>query len=520
MWNSAAGEWLRRLLGILILALELVGLTALGRQPTRAQGSSATLAIVEDPPQQLNRIYQRDIKGGYTKSYTVKAVDGRNGDIEAQIVRATDGAEEVMWTKVGTTANGSATFEMRIPDGSRFVRFRIRGEPSSAVQSINRIGVGDNELMIGQSGMRNFSSLIGQPYPVRMPLPASSEIRNLRRFSGHGYFDPTERINPTAFGPGTTEPIAGPTHARTGGNGLLEYLRKAQAARGYPVGAYFFPVGGTSLDTWVPGGTNFEAMAAILDAPDGPGWAFTRLHIFGGETNAVRRDSRERVTELYMQIIKSVRARTNKPDLPVHISLIGPLNTRGSTEASSDDIRQAQLALPGRDRYVQVALNKIDQPLSDNFAHNSPQQHAQQARRWLQNVLSFDRLVTHGCQGPRGIGATVGRGSDEIVIDVQHDGGKTLLDSSGSPAGRGLSGFYLQKNGKTLTPAEARLDKGYVRLSYPGLDAQPADGLAWRYMYGERPDITNVVYDDTAPQGDSKGCPMQPSRDWEAIAVR
>jgi hypothetical protein len=520
MKNTALGAWSRCILVLSMLAFGLVLLGALHRLSATAQVPGYALVVVEDPPQQLNRIYQRDPGGGYTKSFTVKVVEGGDADVEAQIVRATDGGEEVPWRKVGTSRNGSATFDVRFSDGSHFIRFRKRGEPSSTVQSINRIGVGDNELMIGQSGMRNFSSLIRQPYPVELPLAAGSEIRNLRRFSGHGYFDPTERIRPSVLGPGTNEPIAGPTQHLTGGNGLLEYLRKAQAARGYPVGAYFFPIGGTNLDVWIPGGKGFDAMAAILDAPGGPGWVFTRLHIFGGETNAVRNDSRERTTALYEQIVRAVRTKANKPDLPVHISLLGPLNTRHSTDESSEEVREAQMALPERDPRIQIALNKLDQPLSDNFAHNTPQQHEQQARRWLQNVLSFDRLVANGCQGPRGRDATVARGSDEIVITVQQDGGKTLLDSFANPAGTGLSSFQLQKNGKVLDHVEAYLDHGRVRLKSPGLDAQPDDKLSWRYMYGERPDIGNVVYDDTSPQGDSLGCPMQPSRNWQEISVR
>lgn len=517
--GSAALGRVRCVLSLAILVTATVFACISMPQGAGAQSQGEALTVVEDAPKQLNRIYQRDPAGGYSKSFTVKVPDGGEADIEAQVVRATDGLEEVAWHRVATTRDGVATFDLRLPDGSHFVRFRKRGEPTTAVQSINRIGVGDNELMIGQSGMRNFSSLIRRPFPVALPLPASSEIRNLRRYSGHGYFDPTERIRPTVLGPGTNEPIAGPTHSQTGGNGLLEYLRRAQAARGYPVGAYFFPIGGTNLDVWIPGGKGFDEMAAILDAPGGPGWAFTRLHIFGGESNSIRHDSRERVTDLYEQIIRTVRAKTKNPNLPVHIATIGPLNTRPSTDESSEAVRQAQLALPDRIPNVQVALNKLDQPLSDNFAHNTPQQHEEQARRWLQNVLFFDRLVPNGCQGPRGADAKALRGGDVVTISVQQDGGKTLVDSGGNPVGTGLSAFELRRNGETLSPVEASLSKGQVKLKYVGLNAQPGDQLAWRYMYGERPDITNVIYDDTSPQGDARGCPMQPSHGWQGISV-
>lgn len=492
---------------------------AAGRTPAREHGSPA-LAVVEDPPQLLHRIYQRAPAGGYTKSFTVNVVDGGDADIEAQIVRATDGGEEKGFTKVGTTVGGTGMFPVAFPDGSHFVRFRKAGQSGArAVQSINRIGVGDNELMIGQSGMRNFSTTVGAPYPVALPLPTSSEIHNLRRYSGHGYFDPTQRIKPGKLGPGTEEPTVGPTNARTGGNGLLIYLKEAQATRGYPVGTYFFPVGGSNLDSWKPGGASFEAMAAALDAPRGPGWDFARLHIFGGEDNAIRKDSRARVTTLYEQIIAAIRARAGNPRLPVHISIIGPLNTRGSTDASSEEVRQAQLALPGVQPGVQVALNKLDQPLSDNFAHNTAVQHEQQARRWLQNVLAFDGLARHGCQGPRGVKATIAEGSDEIVIEVVHDGGRTLLDRSGNSDGTGLSAFDILKNGQPLAPTTARLDSGKVRLGYTGLAARRGDVVSWRYMHGERPDIANVVYDETSPRGDPRGCPMQPSRGWEPVSV-
>ena len=106
-----------------------------------------------------------------------------------------------------------------------------------------------------------------------------------------------------------------------------------------------------------------------------------------------------------------------------------------------------------------------------------------------------------------------------VTISVQQDGGKTLLDSAGNPAGTGLSAFELRRNGEILSPVEASLSKGQVKLKYVGLNAQPGDQLAWRYMYGERPDITNVIYDDTSPQGDARGCPMQPSRGWQGVSV-
>lgn len=501
--------------------LALVAAGASTGFPAPSHASSPALEILEEPAAQLNRIYQREKNGGYTKPFTIKVVDGSDVNIESQIIKASDGAVERKWMGVGSTHQGTGTFSIPFPDGSHFVKFRKAGDSlGPPVQSINRIGVGDNELMIGQSGMRNFSSLLGRPYPVALPLPSSSDIRNLRRYSGHGYFDPTERIKPTQFGPGTNEPVAGATHPQTGGNGLLEYLRKAQEARGYPVGAYFFPVGGSSLDSWIPGGSNFDGMAKVLDAPGGPGWAFTRLHIFGGEASSIKHDSAERVAQLYVQIIDAIRKKADRPDLPVHISLLGPLNTRPTTDESSETVRQAQWSLPGRRPNVQVALNKLDQPLSDDFAHHTPIQHEQQAHRWLQNVLFLDHLAPNGCQGPRGVKATVERGGTDIVIDVRQDGGKTLVDRVGNPAGTGLSAFEILRNGQVLSPTAASLDRGRVKLQFTGLNAQPNDLLRWRYMYGERPDIANVVYDDTSPRGDPQGCPMQPSRGWEAVTVK
>jgi hypothetical protein len=525
--SDIAGKAVRLLLrlsgSIIAVVAAFAAATAAGQAPPKVAGQvqrpPATLALVEDPAQQLHRIYQRAPSGGYTKSFTLNVVAGGDAEVEAQIVRATDGAEVKGWTRVGVTSGGTGTFAVAFPDGSHFVRFRKVGETGeSAIQSVNRIGVGDNELMIGKSGMRNFSSTTGAPYPVVLPLQASSEILNLRRFSGHGYFDPTQRRRSNSRGVGTEEPPVGPTHSGTGGNGLLVYLQRAQAARGYPVGAYFLTSGG-DLESWKPGGASFEALAAVLDAPKGPGWEFTRLHIFGAEDAAIRRVPGARVTTLYEEINAAIRARTGKPRLPVHISIIGPLNTRGSTDESSDEVRQAQLALPGLDRDVQVALNKLDQPLFDNFAHNSAAQHEQQARRWLQNVLAFDGLAPHGCQGPRGVKATIDEGADEIVIDVAHDGGRRLLDSLGRPDGTGLSAFDIMVNGRLLAPTAAYLDGGKVRLGYRSLEAKRGDTILWRYMYGERPDSSNVVYDDTSPQGDPRGCPMQPSRGWEPVSV-
>jgi hypothetical protein len=158
-----------------------------------------------------------------------------------------------------------------------------------------------------------------------------------------------------------------------------------------------------------------------------------------------------------------------------------------------------------------LSASAVEIPTSDGV-HYTAAGYERVGRRKAQAHLFRLSEVASGATGPRITSASRESASADIRLVIDHEAGTALEEADGSTDGGSLTGFQVSDDdfSTTLTISSTAFDGNEVVLT---LSVAPADEdtIKVRYQYGEGPTVTNPVYDDTTPQGDSIGLPLLPT---------
>lgn len=323
-----------------------------------------TTAFSVIPAMWQNHIYQRDGAGEAEVTVAGTVIDGGDANIQLQIIDANDGSVEVAWATMGMSSGLAWSFPLTFPSGSWKVQSRKVGEDDlDAATGTNIYGVGSRDLWIGQSNSRKWWGDDCRVVPfasatLAIALPGVGTTLNGRRWSGYGWFDPTqvtqefEPQNATLTGEPKVNP--GPLNQGCGGNGIAAYMDIMWHEVGWPSGCICYSIGGTPVSYWFdsdpgPEGYNWAFMVTpdstgrqAITADGGPGWDFEAVSYIGGERDALDNVSFDNYVLDSRRVFSQIRALTGETT-PIFISILGPNTGGGSTDENVNAIRTAQL---------------------------------------------------------------------------------------------------------------------------------------------------------------------------------
>lgn len=451
-----------------------------------------------------DQIYQQ-VGGSATITFSGTHNPGSE-NIEAQVVNAATGQVVVPWAVIAAAPSGSTwSGTIVVPKGGFYYLYVRKAGSGKAFRSSSTFGVGELILMWGQSNIRNMWSMQASP-----PGPNQATRRWSKSTTGQWFIPdlPAQASEPnTAYGANGF-----------GGNGAVVFCNALSNSFGCPVGMLQLAIGGTTIDTWVSGGSSFVTMnTAIVAALGGPQYTFGTAIWLQGETDATGGTAPASYTSNLTLAFSNLRTLASNAALPIYICVLGTMT--GGTDAGIDAIRQAIIAFTdanasGAEFYGSSAVDLVR---TDQY-HFSPPYYERMGRRFAQLILVTRGLKTVSAIGPKVTTATSSIGSNTIVVNVQQAGGTLLWDASNNPAGTGLTGFDVEVDTVVRTVTAAVITTATkITLTFSGAPTVAAAKV--RYQYGGLPVITNPVYDNAPPQGDARGCPLQPTRGQVTVAV-
>lgn len=433
------------------------------------------------------RIYQR-AAGTSAKTITFSGTYTGTAPttVEVRIVNQSGGATIQDYTALSgaSIAGGAWSGSLSVPQGDSSVwyNFLARGKDgggnvlATSSQTSNKWGVGIIVALLGQSNMRNMTTVSSSP-------PASDDLT--RQYTS--------------------------SWAVVAGNGSIRFANLLQDGADVPIAVLPFAVGGTTIDEW-----NTDAGGIYSDFTDaltavGGDCEFVLWH--QGESDAIDGTSKADYKTGLDTLYASLRTATgrNTTTLKFGCALLGNISDGTATDATTDAIRQGQLEWIAVTTGAFFAGSSVDMVRTDAYHWTAPY-YERMGRRYAQATLKQLGEVATGAEGPTIASASRVSGQRELRVAITQSAGTDLKELDGTTDGGSLTGFQVSDDdfSTTLTVSTTHFVHNAVILE---LSAAPddADTIKVRYQYGENPTITNPVYDNTTPQSDSIGLPLQPT---------
>ncbi len=389
------------------------------------------------------------LSGGYT---------GSPGAIEYRLVE--DGTDTPVaghdWqTLDGAPGGGSFSGDVSVPQGGWYnIDLRFAGGGAPLFAGTNRWGVGMNVFMLGQSNMSNMKDVSSSP-------PAADALVAM---------------------------MASGTWAAPAGNGVIALGNALASALSIPVGLIEYGVSGSAISDWDPG-SYWTAALAGLEAAGGD----CELVLWHqGESDAIAGTSKPSYKASLAAVYGQCLAATGRTaaQLPFLVGLLGIVTSppySSETDATWQAIQDAHLEFCAETATAYVAGNFVDLAHGGQL-HYTAAGYEAVAARYAQSILKLLGLVSSSGAGPRIAAASISGAT--VSVHLAHEGGSDFTPASG------ITGFDVLDDGVPATIVSAeRQDGNTIVLA---LAAIPTGALTLRYQYGEAPDITGLVADNSA----------------------
>lgn len=361
-----------------------------------------------------------------------------------------------------------------VPCGGPYA-YRLKDNGGAATSSVP-FWVGDVSIGGGQSNERNMWCVSSSP-----PTPHA----DTKMFSGGSWVTPT-------------------------GNGLTTRMNAMRAATGVPQGYLDCAIGGSAVLPYGAGANGywlnpttgpFQNFQSVMSAS----WCQCARIIFfsGGEQDATSDQSGTYfgcgMKDLWQKMTQA--SGNGRVHSQMILTVMGDYIATGLTDANVQKVRAAQLwsryFCPG----IVTAPSNYDLARTDGV-HFTAASYETKGRREAQAYAAYLGLATPTAVGPEITGASWASGALTIAVHLA-PGSTTLRQaSSGTPTG---FRFTTDDFVTTMTPTSFTLGADTIAF---GLPSKPT---AFDYGYGNIAADTHVISDDVFPQGDSLGCPLQPT---------
>ncbi len=398
--------------------------------------------------------------GGTSKSVTIAGTyTGSPTAIEIRVVEnGTDTPVTGLDWQTLDDAPSGGTFsgEIEVPQGGWYnIDLRFAGGGAPLFGGTNRWGVGVNVFMIGQSNMNHMRTTSSSP-------PAANADISMHN---------------------------GGLWAAPAGNGLITLGNALNDALGVPVGLVEYAIDGTAIGTWDPGSSWTSALAGSNAA--GGDCEFVLWH--QGESDAIAGTTKASYKASLAAVYAQCLAATGRSaaELPFLVGLLSTILTppfSTETDATWQAIKDAHVEFCDETAGAHLSANYVDVDRGGDIIHMSAAGYATAGQRFAQSILYLLGAAGYGGAGPRISSATID--GTTVHVRIEHDGGGDFTPASG------ITGFEVLDDGTPVTiTSAAREDANTIALE---LAAAPGGVVTLRYQYGESPDITGEVKDETA----------------------
>lgn len=250
------------------------------------------------------------------------------------------------------------------------------------------------------------------------------------------------------------------------------------------------------------------------------------ISCLGGSSDAVNSHSKATITADLITVRNNINTYhgTSNSTLPWVQHVNGRSTNAGDTDAAWEACVQTDL------EYIRDGVNvrqggclyDIGDPttLAVNY-HLDGAGYARLGARMAQSFLKLFGLAKYDGGSVSFTDAIRVAGSKDIWLRVGTDQASVLVDSSGKKDGNSLTGFEVSTDGfsSTVSIAETIFSGNFVRLRLTN-PIPPSATVKVRYMYGRNPSTTKVIFDSTAPGGDSLGRSVRPTISAVPLTVR
>jgi len=401
--------------------------------------------------------------------------------IEVQLFLEDTATVAQNWTRLTNTTIGAGVWsgELVVRQGGMY-NLQARGKDASgtvletSIRYGHPFGVGILEAMLGES---NWAAMFSNSAGTLTPHTATRMFFN---------------------GRWTT----------VSGDGAISKANQLQAGSGLPVGILAFAVGGTTIANWIDG-TGSSVYSAFVDGLALVGGDCEVISFCQGINDAVALTSKATykagLNTLYRNLQNDIGRSAD--ELPFSCVVLGYIDHVLSTDASTQAIRQAHLEFIGETPGVIYGGSTTDVMPTDGF-HWDVAGRLRMGLRNAQSILAGLGFTAYGARGARIHHANLVSG--QVIVSIVHDsGGTALKELDGSTDGGSVTGFALTDASGNLPISATAFSGNTVVLT---LGRAAAGAVSLTYQYGEKPDITNPVFDNTTPQGDTVGLPLQPTK--------
>lgn len=494
-----AGGGMSESSGVLTGAALLAGITASGEMsepPTPA--SSITVTDLDNL-----RVFQRV---GSSRDITVAGTYGGSpSGIQARAVP--DGTSlsstGYAWTTIDAAPSGG-TFSaaLSVPTGGWY-NIQVRDTAASVSDGgTNKWAVGIVVALLGQSNVADtFTNSSAFPSGDARAVAYKPGAWNRIGYIADGYAAGTPF---STYSAGTW--TAGVS--AIDGDTLTYFANRLVASLGSPIAVLPYAVGGSTIDTWLPGtGANWTTFSAAAAAA---GSDFEATIWLQGESDA------------------GTSMSTYKTRLAaVHAGLLA-LNGRSATDhslgvvpiASCYDtwkaagtfglVRTAHLEYVAGASGAYIVNSALDADLGGNQVHYTFASHKRQAMRWAEWLIRAATGTLTTMQGPVITSAT--RAGATVTVNVTQHGGTSLVDGAGG-SGSALAGFRVYDGASLMTISSTSISGNTITLN---LSATPSGAVTMDFAMknfafdADPPVAASIVCDNQSIPGETRGIPLQP----------
>lgn len=457
---------------------------------------------LQGPPQ--HAIYQRRAGTAWRDVPVRFAYTGSPGAVSARAVRAATGAVVRDWTPLsGQSLSGGLGYGTLpgVPQGDGY-RLDVRDGAGVVTQGTTTWGVGVCMLFAGQSNMGG-TLYAGFWYDGEFKLYDNSP-KLFRVFDDAGW------------GLARNDGLGGDDgqHAYTMGRKYLGRMAVEALGNSVPVGWLEMKHNGTGIDSFLPGGEDWQRVvaasgpglaaggaAAGLTTPDFGDFELFVWHQGESDSGATTAQYKAKLQTLVTGLLGVVAPYgRDATTLTVGLSIVEGQDPNGYNNGQ-ENVRRAVLEFVAEGRAAgkryDVASSTLD--LFSDGLHFGDLEGRRNCRRYAQLIRKTLAGAAHSGRGPAI--SSITRSGNDFLVTVAHEGGTTLRTQTGAAP----TGFYISHDGfsadKRLPASVAITGANTIKVSGSGLPAT----AALKYQGAIPGNPAALSYNDSSNDGKASG---------------
>ena len=453
-----------------------------------------------------NRIFQRDTRTGsvygrgsgsilltISPSYPVNLLEHRIREANSPTSIVQD------WTSSNPPlASGSQQITCTAPAGlvNYIVDLRANSDNNSIVSTTNSVMVGELVAFSGQSLAQDFVSTAASTDPATI---ASLGLA----ISQWGYIWGADGLNSGVYPPiadsviynypptAWLQPQDGGTFKSTW---AVEFFNRMAALAQVPVGLIGFAVGGTGIDSWLPGYAgpdvnHWTDLAAILTSAGGKFGTFIWCQ---GHYETKDGNTPSNYLSQLQQLFTAINEACPNASYHKVIATIPGVGAYGSGPSFIEMVRSTAKAFVAADPAASY-VDGYDSTLYTDLVHPSQAGNIIFADHFYRATAAALGLQTNGDKGPVITGASRAWGTGAIVLTVSQTNGGTAWQTAGTYSNQ----FQVFAAGTTTSPLTLASSTP-VDLTNPtqitiNLASAPTEPAAFDVWYRLPPDTSTIV---------------------------